>query len=245
MMLQLGMSDSVSTHSRPKAAGILVLYCIKDLRFQHTAARRRLVENFGRINIRIFCFNTQPPEGGWFCSIRFILIFDLFQHTAARRRLADVFAYNKWHVAFQHTAARRRLVKRMMEVFRIFKVSTHSRPKAAGRVTAYKSVMYASFNTQPPEGGWPMKSVVLRICRRCFNTQPPEGGWLTALSWTKPKFSFNTQPPEGGWLRRRSPRGRGAGFNTQPPEGGWAFLPSNAYLPCLFQHTAARRRLAD
>ena len=37
---------------------------------------------------------------------------------------------------------------------------------------------------------------------------------------------------------------RRTSFNTQPPEGGWTSLPSNAYLPYLFQHTAARRRLA-
>ncbi len=34
----------------------------------------------------------------------------------------------------------------------------------------------ASFNTQPPEGGWKwrLRKLVLKLC---FNTQPPEGGW--------------------------------------------------------------------
>ena len=32
------------------------------------------------------------------------------------------------------------------------------------------------------------------------------------------------------------------GFNTQPPEGGWPMPASGLWL-CLFQHTAARRRL--
>ena len=77
---------------------------------------------------------------------------------------------------FQHTAARRRL--------------------GDGRDV---HVSHYRFNTQPPEGGW-MKSVVLRICRRCFNTQPPEGGWDTVFV-EKGFFMecFNTQPPEGGW----------------------------------------------
>ena len=35
------------------------------LMFQHTAARRRLDINITSFNIRFFCFNTQPPEGGW------------------------------------------------------------------------------------------------------------------------------------------------------------------------------------
>ena len=76
----------VSTHSRPKAAGgIRYNYQCID-RFQHTAARRRLVP-----------FSS------------FFIIFKLFQHTAARRRLADVSACPALPCLFQHTAARRRL----------------------------------------------------------------------------------------------------------------------------------------
>ena len=39
-------------------------------------------------------------------------------------------------------------------------------------------VFIRSFNTQPPEGGWPF---LLPSHKRidCFNTQPPEGGWPT------------------------------------------------------------------
>ena len=79
---------TVSTHSRPKAAG----------------GYRNVQGNF------LTGFNTQPPEGGWFCFIRFILIFDLFQHTAARRRLGRQSIEAELPTLFQHTAARRRLV---------------------------------------------------------------------------------------------------------------------------------------
>ena len=34
------------------------------------------------------------------------------------------------------------------------------------------------------------------------------------------------------------------GFNTQPPEGGWGIYDTTLNLDHLFQHTAARRRLA-
>nr|DAQ97056.1 MAG TPA: hypothetical protein [Herelleviridae sp.] len=34
-----------------------------------------------------------------------------------------------------------------------------------------------------------------------FNTQPPEGGWAKRLILINLRFCFNTQPPEGGWLR--------------------------------------------
>ena len=55
----------VSTHSRPKAAGEYRYGDFDNYEFQHTAARRRLamrsLNGFGCT----FCFNTQPPEGGW------------------------------------------------------------------------------------------------------------------------------------------------------------------------------------
>ena len=79
----------VSTHSRPKAAGFIESCAASTLMpFQHTAARRRLVNDSFVISQKI-SFNTQPPEGGW------------------RRNMAHEWA-EKW-------------------------VSTHSRPKAAGR----------------------------------------------------------------------------------------------------------------
>ena len=83
----LGDGLCVSTHSRPKAAGasqwrfdrafefqhtaarrrldIETMRPSPRSRFQHTAARRRLGGN-GRYGCLPSCFNTQPPEGGWF-----------------------------------------------------------------------------------------------------------------------------------------------------------------------------------
>ena len=59
------MVGQVSTHSRPKAAGLRDRGLTRHRqRFQHTAARRRL--EIIEIKIRIGAgFNTQPPEGGW------------------------------------------------------------------------------------------------------------------------------------------------------------------------------------
>ena len=64
-----GYQRHVSTHSRPKAAGITsVLLPIKPL-FQHTAARRQLECDAGRRGV-VAGFNTQPPEGSWRCNSR-------------------------------------------------------------------------------------------------------------------------------------------------------------------------------
>ena len=55
-----------------------------------------------------------------------------FQHTAARRRLDTISFLDFAHFEFQHTAARRRLEK-------VININNENK----------------SFNTQPPEGGWP------------------------------------------------------------------------------------------
>ena len=133
---------------------------------------------------------------------------------------------------FQHTAARRRLA-----VYQ-------------GRIA-----LSIRFNTQPPEGGWAVKTAFL--CRfRCFNTQPPEGGWLSLVQvrlphtrfqhtaarrrlgrrcrCSKAQPRFNTQPPEGGWLRRDRRIIRLGSFNTQPPEGGWPVKKGKPYVHRCF-----------
>ena len=57
--------ETVSTHSRPKAAGWQLRAWL----------------------LRWDSFNTQPPEGGWVCNPKTSTSSSRFQHTAARRRL--------------------------------------------------------------------------------------------------------------------------------------------------------------
>ena len=106
----------VSTHSRPKAAGCAsTTAATAILLFQHTAARRRLA--------------LSPTAMGY---------INWFQHTAARRRLEPkrgMTGVMRW---FQHTAARRRLGVQRQRHCKVFGVSTHSRPKAAGLVGVAK-----------------------------------------------------------------------------------------------------------
>ena len=77
--------------------------------FQHTAARRRLVDVNLRSLIGEHSFNTQPPEGGWKAVMMRKTKQAGFQHTAARRRLAKFMPQPMLLSLFQHTAARRRL----------------------------------------------------------------------------------------------------------------------------------------
>ena len=146
------------------------------VRFQHTAARRRLPANGGtdyaikmvsthsrpkaaarrpnRIAFKHDRFNTQPPEGG--CMSFFVVIV--------------------FYLVFQHTAARRRL------------------PAATQGFLHY----IACFNTQPPEGGCAATQGFLHYIA-CFNTQPPEGGCRGAVGSPKtPVVSTHSRPKAAG-----------------------------------------------
>ncbi|EGY61577.1 hypothetical protein HMPREF1028_00758 [Neisseria sp. GT4A_CT1] len=100
----------VSTHSRPKAAGHCALFFMCLFRmFQHTAARRRLVQNI-RIFWNIFksvSTHSRPKAAGYIDSFCYFIY--KFQHTAARRRLVYEYLLDSQKFKFQHTAARRRL----------------------------------------------------------------------------------------------------------------------------------------
>ena len=118
----------VSTHSRPKAADTVKTLAPGMMKFQHTAARRRL--QMSRYTQTGFsCFNTQPPEGG--CRLRVVCNAQFEVSTHSRPKAADKLVISSVaNCSFQHTAARRRL--------QVFKKAYN---------TTYR------FNTQPPEGG--------------------------------------------------------------------------------------------
>ena len=105
----ISKSKCVSTHSRPKAAGLICISCKPVSLFQHTAARRRLVVE-----------DWENIKSG------------LFQHTAARRRLASR-RRNPQGFIFVSTHSRPKAAGNKWFVVRSgTDVSTHSRPKAAG-----------------------------------------------------------------------------------------------------------------
>ena len=101
----------------------------------------------------------------------------------------------------------------------------------------------ASFNTQPPEGGWATRRGEtknqkkfqhtaarrrLALCPRTIHQQRRFQHTAARRRLVIPHlkrmmcfFRFNTQPPEGGWFIYASHYNWACSFNTQPPEGGW------------------------
>jgi len=123
-------------------------------RFQHTAARRRLVRYFG----------------GKACK-------RLFQHTAARRRLGKLLRYQG---ALQEVSTHSRpkaAGSRHLSGGGRRRVSTHSRPKAAGgsaRALSFSMNLFQHTAARRRLG----TAFFILPATDCFNTQPPEGGWV-------------------------------------------------------------------
>ena len=107
-------ADVVSTHSRPKAAALTPRVAWWRLKFQLTAARRRLLDFLrGGIHARLFQL-TAARRRLRSCSLSGMACFR-FQLTAARRRLPGKLTQNSIACEFQLTAARRRLHKHPIE----------------------------------------------------------------------------------------------------------------------------------
>ena len=106
-----GRIKDVSTHSRPKAAG---------------------VQLGGKAVNKFVSTHSRPKAAGAIDGNQWRGVWRLFQLTAARRRLGRLRMYTTAKAWFQLTAARRRLDGQEMLEECSFDVSTHSRPKAAG-----------------------------------------------------------------------------------------------------------------
>ena len=79
---------TVSTRSRPKAAGQLDRLDLLRLPVSTRSRPKAAGEHLGMRQNGQACFNTQPPEGGWLGGLACKhVIRVMFQHAAARRRL--------------------------------------------------------------------------------------------------------------------------------------------------------------
>ena len=101
------------------------------MRFQHTAARRRLDNNSSPTSRLILCFNTQPPEGGWHLSN--LIQIAAVVSTHSRPKAAGFLVLGNGYLQV---------------------VSTHSRPKAAGQVAMYEQAhLVVSTHSRPKAAG--------------------------------------------------------------------------------------------
>ena len=148
------MSSPVSTHSRPKAAGCCGTSWKRRRACFNTQPPEGGWYRWYRATSGIACFNTQPPEGGW--QIGFNLRFHItrFNTQPPEGGWTSLPSLPSLKKPFQHTAARRRLGVAMAKILIPFGVSTHSRPKAAGfRRIAMPSEQQVSTHSRPKAAG--------------------------------------------------------------------------------------------
>ena len=144
----------------------------------------------------------------------------MFQHTAARRRLANRIVRDKYNAVVSTHSRPKAAGRQNSQMRQRIRVSTHSRPKAAGGALIGSNSDDWGFNTQPPEGGWKLLNVSLWLYRLFQHTAARRRLDIS-------RFQTACQ----------------RGFNTQPPEGGWWMMCIFPRCSAKFQHTAARRRL--
>ena len=125
------------------------------------------------------CFNTQPPEGGWFST------------SYKKSTTALVSTHSRLKAAGAYQA-----VKGDLE-----RVSTHSRLKAAGNLIIWIKSNLISLHTQPPEGGWEIDITSIETAASVStHSRLKAAGFFGEFSFSPIEpLCFNTQPPEGGW----------------------------------------------
>ena len=78
----------------------------------------------------------------------------------------------------------------------------------------------ASFNTQPPEGGWVGYTVIFILVVVSTHSRPKAAGMVSATGLYTFAVSTHSRPKAAGPFSFALVRGNPC-FNTQPPEGGW------------------------
>ena len=100
------------------------------------------------------------------------------------------------------------------------RVSTHSRPKAAGYRHQYAiGTLTVSTHSRPKAAG--QAHITDFVVILSFNTQPPEGGWAELVLTNHHFFVSTHSRPKAAGRRKPKPPCNVNSFNTQPPEGGW------------------------
>ncbi len=191
-------------------------------RFQLTAARRRLPRPLRKQRQPSVCFNSQPLEGGCPPVSRWRSKARCFNSQPLEGGCLRGTAADKFGAEFQLTAARRRLRRARRRVAYPFRVSTHSRSKAAAKLPDHlRGLGIVSTHSRSKAAARCCRSAV----RRCSR--------------------FNSQPLEGGCGYNPDVDGDADGVSTHSRSKAAAQHPGVTPSCLSFQLTAARRRLHD
>ena len=177
------------------------------------------MESASLSGLLITCFNTQPPEGGWTC----------YTDQATKIKVST------------HSRPKAAGQSKGIIMVDAQNVSTHSRPKAAGpppaETTAAKAFQHTAARRRLA------RCTALPLHSSLFQHTAARRRLGLCRSGCRRIASFNTQPPEGGWLSwlSRCNGRRHVSTHSRPKAAG--ISPALMAVSIAFQHTAARRRL--
>ena len=181
VLLKLKLRQFVSTHSRPKAAGLRRrLHAAVVVVSTHSRPKAAGIPNHQVCLVGIVSTHSRPKAAGYAVS--------------ANRDPVYVSTHSRPKAAGSPRSG----------LLGICPVSTHSRPKAAGSHRRRRGRVRLCFNTQPPEGGWVVDQQYIAADYVSTHSRPKAAG----CGWRRnfaPANRFNTQPPEGGWSLSQKP----------------------------------------
>ena len=145
-----------------------------------------------------------------------------FQHTAARRRLGNVLSPASFKKRVSTHSRPKAAGFSIIFMPQIVFVSTHSRPKAAGIILSNHLTFLLMFQHTAARRRLEFRSKIRHQNQSFQHTAARRRLVLCFVIYSAITRCFNTQPPEGGWLNCETQTLIGnESFNTQPPEGGW------------------------
>ena len=137
----------------------------------------------------IYCFNTQPPEGGWERQETIVETIKVSTHSRLKAAGNSDNKSRSQCKCFNTQPPEGGWVKKVCSIIYIVGVSTHSRLKAAGSCLGrYNPSLLVSTHSRLKAAG--PNSCCHRCTISCFNTQPPEGGWDRTLAKNRKRTWF-------------------------------------------------------
>ena len=122
------------------------------------------------------CFNTQPPEGGWYPNKYQLWRPKCFNTQPPEGGWVGLEPCASSSPSFNTQPPEGGWAKKILSKNNDYLVSTHSRPKAAGLKVLSQCLNGTSFNTQPPEGGWPINSQAMSSLAVSTHSRPKAAG---------------------------------------------------------------------
>ena len=188
----------------------------------------------------VVCFNTQPPEGGWE-KILGQPQGDCVSTHSRPKAAGDRMAAKNIRLPVSTHSRPKAAGTVDADTLTAYTVSTHSRPKAAG-LNLMRGGFEALFQHTAARRRLDERDRINGEFAS-FNTQPPEGGWPLGADARHRRFGFQHTAARRRLAEKARHGGKRHLFQHTAARRRLDERDCITWQTCKFQHTAARRRL--